>query len=141
MVRLEVCLLAEAAHAFLELLYDIAGSHRRVLALTFGPDFIPWRRSGESWPRVGPGRRLFVFAACTGAGGGVAAELWGRLGSSGLARACVWVSGVCALTFSGRTLSLGGGPLHRGRASGGPAVVFLVVRFCGTHRRRWWRGR
>jgi hypothetical protein len=26
--------------------------HRRVLALTFGPDFIHWRRSGESWPSV-----------------------------------------------------------------------------------------
>ena len=35
--------------------------HRRVLALTFGPDFILWRRSGESWPRVWPGRRLFFL--------------------------------------------------------------------------------
>ena len=36
-------------------------AHRRVLALTFGPDFIHWRRSGESWPSVWPGRRLFFF--------------------------------------------------------------------------------
>ena len=35
--------------------------HRRVRALTFAPDFIPWRRSGESWPRVGPGRRVFFL--------------------------------------------------------------------------------
>jgi hypothetical protein len=27
-------------------------SHRRVLALNFRPDFIHWRRSGESWPSV-----------------------------------------------------------------------------------------
>jgi hypothetical protein len=65
----------------------------------------------------------------------VAADLWGRLGASGLASARVRVSGVCALTFSGRTLSLGGGPLNRSRASGGPAVVFLVVLFCGIRRR------
>ncbi len=36
-------------------------SHRRVLALTFGPDFIHWRRSAESWPSVWPGRRLFFL--------------------------------------------------------------------------------
>jgi len=39
----------------------IGNRHRRVLALTFGPDFIHWRRSGESWPRVWPGRRLFFL--------------------------------------------------------------------------------
>jgi hypothetical protein len=32
-----------------------------VLALTFGLDFIHWRRSGESWPSVWPGRRLFFL--------------------------------------------------------------------------------
>jgi hypothetical protein len=36
-------------------------AHRRVLALTFGPDFIHWRQSGESWPSVWPGRRLFFL--------------------------------------------------------------------------------
>src|ERR1022692_2999738 len=59
------------------------GSHRRVLALTFGPDFIHWRRSGESWPIVGPGRRLFYLMNEP-----VAAEVeqvWGRSASSGLA--------------------------------------------------------
>src|ERR1022692_445799 len=58
-------------------------AHRRVLALTFGPDFIHWWRSGESWPSVWPGRRLFYLMNEP-----VAAEVeqvWGRSASSGLA--------------------------------------------------------
>jgi hypothetical protein len=47
---------------------------RRVPALIFGPDFIHWRRSGESWPRVWPGRGC-SFAEL--AGGGAAAPRWG----------------------------------------------------------------
>jgi hypothetical protein len=62
---------------------DRGVSHRRVLALTFGPDFIHWRRSGESWPSVWLGRRLFYLMNEP-----VAAEVeqvWGRSASSGLA--------------------------------------------------------
>jgi hypothetical protein len=34
-------------------------------------------------------------------GGGLAEELWGHLGASGLARACVGLSGLCSLPLSG----------------------------------------
>jgi hypothetical protein len=57
------------------------GSQRRVLALTFGPDFIHWRRSGESWPSVWPGRRLFFLRDAPAPAG----QVWGRFASSGLA--------------------------------------------------------
>jgi hypothetical protein len=66
-----------------------------VLALSFGPDFIHWRRSGESWPSVGLGRRLFYL---TNEPVAVAVEqVWSRSASSGLATGR---TGVAALTFS-----------------------------------------
>ena len=49
--------------------------HRR-LALTFGPDFIHWRRSVESWPSVWPGRRFFCLLNSPAA---VAAQVRGRI--------------------------------------------------------------
>src|SRR5205807_2247068 len=65
-------------------------------------------------------------------GGGVAEELWGRVGSSGLARARVGVTGVCALPLSRRTLSIESRP----RAAGA---------WCKKNNRRpggrWRRGR
>ena len=52
---------------------------RRVLALSFGSDFIHWRRSGESWPRAWPRRRLLFLMAA------VAAQVRGRGAALGLA--------------------------------------------------------
>jgi hypothetical protein len=55
------------------------------------------------------GRRLVLFAMVLfvpGAGGGGAAELWGRRGASGRRKGRVGLCGLCALPFSGRTLSL-----------------------------------
>ena len=46
--------------------------HRRVLALIFSSDIIHWRRCGELWPRIWPGRLLLFLMAA------VAAELRGR---------------------------------------------------------------
>ena len=94
-------------------------AHRRVLALTFGPDFIHWRRSGESWPIVGPGRRLFFLMNSPAA---LAAWPRSAMGSRRLERArdsahraCLWR--VCALAFQAGCIS--GwviGLLIRGRA-------------------------
>ena len=61
-------------------------AHRRVLALSFGPDFIHWRRSGESWPSVWPRRRLFFLRNSAAA---LADQLRGRVVSIGLATARV----------------------------------------------------
>src|SRR6266702_1090704 len=47
-------------------------------------------------------------------GGRMADQLWGRVGSSGLASARVWVTGVCALPFSRRTLSIESRPRAAG---------------------------
>src|SRR6266581_868590 len=68
-------------------------------------------------------------------GGGVADQLWGRVGSSGLASARVWLTGVRALPFSGRTLSLGGGPVNRGRASGRAGGCSFCGSAMGSRRR------
>jgi len=53
--------------------------------------------------------RLVFFAMVLfvpGAGGGVAAQLRGHVGASGRRKVRVGLSGLCALPFSGRTLSL-----------------------------------
>src|ERR1700693_669217 len=53
------------------------------------------RRSGESLPRVWPGRRLFFLTPA------VAAQPCGRVGSSGLSTARVGLTGLCLLWLSG----------------------------------------
>ena len=59
---------------------------RRVLALIFGRDFIHWRRCGELWPRVWPGRLLLFL---TNAPAAVAARVRGRGAALGLAELTV----------------------------------------------------
>jgi hypothetical protein len=66
----------------------------RPIALTFGPDFIHWRRSGESWPSVWPGRRLFFLMNSPAA---VAAQVRGRGAALGLATSPTGLTGVCSL--------------------------------------------
>ena len=60
---------------------SLPAAQRRVLALTFGPDFIHWRRSGKSWPRVWPGRWWFFLLNSPAA---AAAQVRGRVAALGL---------------------------------------------------------
>jgi hypothetical protein len=125
-------------------------ARRRVLALTFGPDFIHWRRSGESWPSVWPGRRLFFLIKSP------AAQVRGRGAALGLATSPTGTpSTSCSLSRLFGWCARGLYPLARGcrriwrgefwlrrRDSARPARAawavqrLLAARWCGRRRRR-----
>ena len=69
-----------------------------MLALTFGPDFIHWRRSGELWPSVWPGRRFFCLLNSPAA---VAAQVRGRIAALGARELTVrvWLRRAFSLGF------------------------------------------
>ena len=93
----------------------------RVLALSFGRDFIHWRRCGESWPSAWPGRRLLFLMAA------VAAEVRGRGAALELASSWLGAAAACSRQILARA--------REGRGGVMMALAARARRWCATARR------